>query len=177
MGSVDWVALSLAAFAQQWWDFLYWQSWWQGGAPWGAALVAGAIAGGFVLSIARWGLLAGITFDAVWIAVSKTPLTWDVSLWYAWRTGVSSSAPSRTGASAMSLAASRPSQPARWTTSTTLSVSQGCLPCKLVTLSNRPGPGRDLGHHPERRRTWPLSLSKVERHCLLRGQDDSLQFR
>ena len=42
---------------------------------------------GFVLVTKRWGLLAAISFYAVWTAMYKTPLTYDPTRWYARRTG------------------------------------------------------------------------------------------
>ncbi len=82
-----WAALFFVAFGVHWWDVLFSQSWWSA-VPWAAVLVAALHAASFVLVTARWGLLAGVTSYAVFIAVTKTPLTFDVTLWYAWRTGV-----------------------------------------------------------------------------------------
>ena len=50
-----------------------------GGAVWAAV---------FVLVLANRGLLAATAFMAVLTAIHNTPVTYDLTRWYAWRTGV-----------------------------------------------------------------------------------------
>ena len=50
--------------------------------------MTGVLAALLVTVLAREGLLAGASLYSVGIALWWTPLTYDVTRWYAWRTGV-----------------------------------------------------------------------------------------
>jgi hypothetical protein len=82
-----WVVLLLVTFGIHAWDLLFRQPWWSG-APIALAIVTGVLAALLVAVLAREGLLAGASLYSVGIALWWTPLTYDVTRWYAWRTGV-----------------------------------------------------------------------------------------
>ena len=81
-----WAALFVLAFGIFTWSVLYKQPW-TSGAPLAIAIGAGTTAAAFVAVLARSGLLAGVVCYTVGTALSETPLTYDVTRWYAWRTG------------------------------------------------------------------------------------------
>ena len=82
-----WMAVLAVAYGTHAWESSFSQVWF-GSAPLATAILAGVISATLVAVLARAGLLAGVTFYAVTIALSQTPLTCDVTRWYAWRTGV-----------------------------------------------------------------------------------------
>ena len=82
-----WLALFLVTFAMQAWESVFRQPW-SLGAPLALLVGVGAYAAIAVTVLAKEGLLAAAAFYAVGIAFWGTPITYDVTRWYAWRTGV-----------------------------------------------------------------------------------------
>jgi len=82
-----WLGCLLVWFGIATWVGLYAKPW-VGVAPLGPMANAAALAGFLIVLLARHGLLAAAVFMSVMTALLNTPLTYDMTRWYAWRTGV-----------------------------------------------------------------------------------------
>lgn len=59
---------------------------WLSAAPIETLVLASVVAAGVVAVLNRHGLLACVVLMTVGVALLDTPLTWDMTRWYAWRT-------------------------------------------------------------------------------------------
>ena len=82
-----WLGCLLVWFGIATWAGLYAKPW-ASVAPLGPMANAAAMAGFLIVLLARHGLLAAAVFMSVMTALLNTPLTYSMTRWYAWQTGV-----------------------------------------------------------------------------------------